>query len=561
MHKFTWKLGWKQYYWRAMPMTRIVGAILSFLLAMAVANAQTSPNLIYGQVPTAAQWNSYFATKQDVLGFTPLNIAGGTMIGPLYTASASTTGTGFNVGCGIAPVVPNNGDLWCTAAGMFARAANVTFQLSAGGGSTPSGASNLFFMTPNGTSGSAILRAPVSADFPSGLTFLSPVISGGTVNNAAIGSSVPSSIIATTFTSTGATTFPSGTAIANIGSQTANLFAMSQNGVTGNMVFRAPVSADFPASLSLTTPTLINPIIAALPGLSTSVTFPSMFAGPASFGIALPSAMNPWVITGTATSAATDNSGGVLYVAKTTAYSTAALGPGSAPAIYGYNQVSDGVWGNQQGVLGTILNNNTQHSQPGSTASAAGIYGVGIMGKTGSTVASATWGGVVAVYNTSALAPVNSLMGMEIDNYDNGPDTNGIRVGLLVTGGRPVPGVGAANVVSNLVLLGSLAVNSTYGNLVNAAIGTTTVNGIDLNSASISGFAWISPGATIDGAGNFVGRTLQSSLATQLIGSSVTLNNGAGSATGTLTNAPAAGNPTKWIAISDNGTTRQIPAW
>jgi hypothetical protein len=37
--------------------------------------------------------------------------------------------------------------------------------------------------------------------------------------------------------------------------------------------------------------------------------------------------------------------------------------------------------------------------------------------------------------------------------------------------------------------------------------------------------------------------------------------NGAGSSSATLTNAPAAGNPTKWIAIDDNGTTRQIPAW
>ena len=36
---------------------------------------------------------------------------------------------------------------------------------------------------------------------------------------------------------------------------------------------------------------------------------------------------------------------------------------------------------------------------------------------------------------------------------------------------------------------------------------------------------------------------------------------GAGADTGTLTNAPAAGNPTKWIPIDDNGTTRYIPAW
>jgi len=54
----------------------------------------------------------------------------------------------------------------------------------------------------------------------------------------------------------------------------------------------------------------------------------------------------------------------------------------------------------------------------------------------------------------------------------------------------------------------------------------------------------------------------------QLLSSSVTflqslvaLNNGAAANTATLTNAPAAGNPTKWIPINDNGTTRYIPTW
>lgn len=28
-----------------------------------------------------------------------------------------------------------------------------------------------------------------------------------------------------------------------------------------------------------------------------------------------------------------------------------------------------------------------------------------------------------------------------------------------------------------------------------------------------------------------------------------------------LTNAPRSGNPTKWIPVNDNGTTRYIPAW
>ncbi len=46
-----------------------------------------------------------------------------------------------------------------------------------------------------------------------------------------------------------------------------------------------------------------------------------------------------------------------------------------------------------------------------------------------------------------------------------------------------------------------------------------------------------------------------------LIKTSVAMNNGAGAGAGTITNAPAAGNPTKWIPINDNGTTRYIPAW
>jgi hypothetical protein len=48
---------------------------------------------------------------------------------------------------------------------------------------------------------------------------------------------------------------------------------------------------------------------------------------------------------------------------------------------------------------------------------------------------------------------------------------------------------------------------------------------------------------------------------TTLLQTSVGLTNGAAAATATLTNAPTAGNPTKWIPINDNGTTRYIPAW
>lgn len=48
---------------------------------------------------------------------------------------------------------------------------------------------------------------------------------------------------------------------------------------------------------------------------------------------------------------------------------------------------------------------------------------------------------------------------------------------------------------------------------------------------------------------------------TTLLETSATLTNGAAAQVGTLTNAPTAGNPTKWIPINDNGTTRYLPAW
>lgn len=82
--------------------------------------------------------------------------------------------------------------------------------------------------------------------------------------------------------------------------------------------------------------------------------------------------------------------------------------------------------------------------------------------------------------------------------------------------------------------------------------------------------ALITPGTNIsvsNGAGSVTIATTSSITATltdnstDLIKSSSTLTNGAGAAIGTLTNAPAAGDPTKWVAIDDNGTTRYIPAW
>jgi hypothetical protein len=87
------------------------------------------------------------------------------------------------------------------------------------------------------------------------------------------------------------------------------------------------------------------------------------------------------------------------------------------------------------------------------------------------------------------------------------------------------------------------------------AVSTATY--IQLDPTFGSGFVFINApsGLAVQGGGNI---TVSSPV---LIKSSVSLTNGAASGAGTITNAPTAGNPTKWIPIVDNGTTRFIPAW
>jgi len=86
----------------------------------------------------------------------------------------------------------------------------------------------------------------------------------------------------------------------------------------------------------------------------------------------------------------------------------------------------------------------------------------------------------------------------------------------------------------------------------------TAIRGLLINSSS-----GITIGDTTDpGATNLrVLGTITTGQGAFLIVSTTAFNNGAAAGAGTLANAPAAGNPTKWIPINDNGTTRYIPTW
>jgi hypothetical protein len=100
-----------------------VAALALALLWPAAAAAQSTPQpaLYYGYVPTAAQWNGYFAAKQDALGYSPLNKAGDTMLGKLIAATPSASLASLNLPHGTAPSAPTNGDMWTTTVGLYAR--------------------------------------------------------------------------------------------------------------------------------------------------------------------------------------------------------------------------------------------------------------------------------------------------------------------------------------------------------------------------------------------------------------------------------------------------------
>lgn len=86
--------------------------------------------------------------------------------------------------------------------------------------------------------------------------------------------------------------------------------------------------------------------------------------------------------------------------------------------------------------------------------------------------------------------------------------------------------------------------------------------GLDTGLSRISaGLLAVGTGAQGSFAGTLKLTGLTINQASPLLTTSLALTDGSAAQVGTLTNAPTAGNPTKWIAINDNGTTRQIPCW
>lgn len=97
------------------------------------------------------------------------------------------------------------------------------------------------------------------------------------------------------------------------------------------------------------------------------------------------------------------------------------------------------------------------------------------------------------------------------------------------------------------------------GSVAGSSSGTARVSTWDYGSVLASATAAITVPVT---SGNIVfGGGITIPGGATFLTTNTALTDGVGASAGTITNAPSIGNPTKWIGINDNGTTRYIPAW
>lgn len=187
-------------------------------------------------------------------------------------------------------------------------------------------------------------------------------------------------------------------------------------------------------------------------------------------------------------------------------------------------------------------------------------------------------GGINTPQLTVGLPPVGTALTV------NGLPTATTATAISATGGSGT-GFAVVNISQTSGTGAALNINLNAGaavayNVNNGAFSTS----LQLSGAGIASFASFGAGSslvlgvnaapnalTIGAAGNVIIAPTPSggvgliiapgSTNGELMGANPSLTNGAGASTGTLTNAPSAGNPTKWIKINDNGVIRAFPAW
>lgn len=130
---------------------------------------------------------------------------------------------------------------------------------------------------------------------------------------------------------------------------------------------------------------------------------------------------------------------------------------------------------------------------------------------------------------------------------------------ITATAGIAATGAVTGNIPSSFILHQASATISrldSYGP-DNATGGTIQFRTLTANASTVN--IWLSVAAS--GACTFLSTLTVPGAANPLLTTSSAITSGAAAAVGTLNNAPAAGDPTKWAPFNDNGTTRYVPMW
>ena len=251
----------------------------------------------------------------------------------------------------------------------------------------------------------------------------------------------------------------------------------------------------------------------------------------------------------------------VLGANATVGTGTSLAGGAGNYGVFGYVS-SNGGGSTNTGVFGSSLSGTQNIGVHGQAFSGTAV---GVMGTSFMTGSSTNKIGVYAVLTTAAAPTIPAeSAALLVDNGGSGSPVvtmkrNGTDIfkipttagdGITLTAGTAASAVSAETITQTwnynaAALTGvkwtftdtSSHANTLAFQILGGAAGTTNL--LKLSKAGV---------LTLPGGATF-------------LTTDTALTDGAGASTGTITNAPSVGNPTKWIGINDNGTTRYIPAW
>lgn len=251
--------------------------------------------------------------------------------------------------------------------------------------------------------------------------------------------------------------------------------------------------------------------------------------------------------------------------------------------VNGYTSaVSGGIFCNLINFHGGSFNSNTTHGIDLNGANDVHFYGCDL--EFNGTAANAATGDVVTQATIGAESGY-SLIGFHHTWHESNEGT-GFKVNaaaglsivldqtyMILNGGGSDINIGGVDEVTlinafasgtvNIAAFKSVYVGGQFPGAVNDTSSHTTATQRQVGAVHLP-FQVLETGVSIlsmDTTGKITATNLTLATAATLLSTSVALTNGAGVGAGTITNAPAAGNPTKWISINDNGTVRKIPAW